>query len=243
MTLGIPDLLMLLVKLTQNMMSSKLQYLSELQCFTDDHQLLTSSGFKWVSQLVETDYIATYNSTSQQIEYCQPDQVIHRNTRSDEQLCRFESAAEFANWSDTSDMYGRIHSSNDARSNHVSLTVTGDHTMYVKPGREYISQKGNMTREWKQYVKQSAAELVTADDKAVIKFLASAANGLDVSSLTSAVTFDSLQSRNTHHSDDDDLIDLIVSEQQTTPVALDKQQHKEMDYSQTHLVQSHVEPL
>lgn len=106
-----------------------------IHCFPDDHQLLTSSGFKFVTDISESDKLATYNSTTQQIEYHKPYNVIHQPHGEYEMIDFIEQGDDCVVGDDgvhVSDYGGWNAQSNLQSSNRVNIRVTTGHRMYCK---------------------------------------------------------------------------------------------------------------
>lgn len=148
-------------------------------CFTPDHQLLTSTGFKFVDTLTYDDLIATYNDTTQQIEYHKSQQIIVKpGTHT---IVDMMNSQERSNW-DHNDNYSQHRTSVDtiitkSHNNHIALSVTNDHDMYVKQGTFNTSTNSHNYSDW-SIVK--AQQLVTTNTRANTRFMCSAVNGIHI---------------------------------------------------------------
>jgi hypothetical protein len=124
--------------------------------------------------LTMDDELATFNPATQQIEYHRPKVVI----RSDgvHSMVDIVQRAEAANWDNESDP-------NACRSNHVSLSVSAGHDMYVRFGEQ---KGGSATSRPTHYYNAKnrvfhnakASEMLSDDPHAIVKVLANAQNGV-----------------------------------------------------------------
>ena len=156
-------------------------------CFPSDHQLLTSSGFKFVDELTMNDYIATYNRDTAEIEYRRPNNLVQKTGihRMIDFVQRGECACGKAA-GDERQVHG--HPCNGDRcSSHVELSVTAEHDMWcatseVEPKEQCTWRSGRKNTWLRQesdnfstYAIRKASSLLTSK---AVKFMATAGNGV-----------------------------------------------------------------
>lgn len=168
-----------------------------VNCFAEDHQLLTNKGFMFLheieQQIDDNTLIAGYNPETDQIVYEKFELVV--NPEMEQTMIEFMNNNEARRWSDESDVYGDVSSDDRLNpSNGVSLLTTPGHEMYVKYG---LAQKGSTGVYWKShkvwidkdknkytyeqnpYVKVKAGELVSTNERDCVKFLGCARSGIE----------------------------------------------------------------
>ena len=129
-------------------------------CFDPTHQLLTSAGFKYFSDLSLTDRIATYNSENDSIEYCHPTAIIEKDGVHD--MINFKQQ--------------------QSGTNSIDCSVTAGHNMYTRIGHLCGGESALGTIYWsptqQNYSINTAGSLAILDDNSVVKMLAAASNGI-----------------------------------------------------------------
>ena len=168
----------------------------ERDCLSEDHQILTNKGFKFLHEL-EADgdvEIASYDHDAKEIVYERANELIVKPAK-DQMMVELTHHAEAHRWdSDVSDEYGRrkAHSETPSpyRNNGVSLMVTQKHDLFARIGN--VGSTGAVYWHGKDdketgkhiptdYVKMKAEALVDRPGKA-FKMLSRASAGLRASS-------------------------------------------------------------
>ena len=143
------------------------------QCFTPDTQLMCIDGFKYVDKISLGDKLATYNEHTKQIEFYQPLSIICKpGTHT---IVDFANENETLNWNNNDD-YEHVTELTDSDTNHVAISVTTEHDMYVNRGGSTADNSRKDT--WSDnYSKVHAQQLITTDNRQRIQFMSAAVNG------------------------------------------------------------------
>jgi hypothetical protein len=166
-----------------------------VHCFPEDHQILTNVGWKFVSDKAgferEGVTIATYNSAQETIEYQRMGAFIENNSENGpfEMVDICEKSYQSA-WSEKSDKYGRTAENEelDQGTNHISLSTTIDHELFVKSGGRIVktsTKKGGQRIDFNKnssFKKEKARSLLkkSKDVKSAFRLLCSAQGGLAI---------------------------------------------------------------
>ena len=163
------------------------------RCFTPDHQLLTKEhGFVYFTQLrslckAGPVSVAQYNRTTKSLEYhhLSPDDIVERT--GDHDIFDIGSESEQPLWN-ASTAYGSTTQHGAKKdeyvTNHLSLSCTGDHDLWVKRGKQNHcntldarSSKDAIT--WQRAFETiPASDVAAAGDRAAYLFQCHAEGGL-----------------------------------------------------------------
>jgi bacterioferritin-associated ferredoxin len=112
------------------------------RCMPLDHQILTDRGFLFLSQLQSMPgvRVANYNPRTETIAYTSYELIVNPAMRD----CAMVTVASSDAWGSDSDQ--KQAELND----HISLVVTADHDLYVRPGTVSSCKPGDVRFEWAQ---------------------------------------------------------------------------------------------
>jgi len=169
-----------------------------VHCFTEEHQLLTNKGFKFLHEIEQewndADLLfAGYDHEKKQILYEKPSQLFINQHKNDELIEMTHNNSAYR-WGPNSDVYGRSQKKErEDPSNGMSLIATKEHRMFVKTGltnetpgskgiywrAKWIYPKGQKRRTvHKDYNIILAKDLVTENPRECVKFLGVAREGI-----------------------------------------------------------------
>ena len=156
----------------------------ERDCLTEEHQVLTTRGFMFLSDIeaYAGDKPLRYASVDgDTLVYEVANELIIKSAEAGQVLYDFTHHAERAAWEPGSDPYGRSSSDDEEtalRSNHVSFVVTGGHDVYCAQGRE-STRPGAIYWNTAGFHKSKAEALFkAADDHEALKFKGKLTGGL-----------------------------------------------------------------
>jgi hypothetical protein len=159
-------------------------------CLADDHEILTEHGFmNW--REIQAGYesgtlrIAGYDHESGHLLYEYPKSFI-LNEAKERDMVEFTHIGEAKRWEKIQEVEGEEEEESDMTSNGVSLLVTTDHHMFAKKGKEF-SRSGDI--KWKgprgaskriitDYQKFEAKDLLSENEKELVKFIGIAKQGV-----------------------------------------------------------------
>lgn len=162
-------------------------------CFTEDQQLLTSKGFMFADELLackEAPLLASFDPVSQMMEYRPLSRLFTRSScphSGPHTIVHLIHHSEKPAWDESSNDFGRTTTLVEKEeSNHVALSVTHDHDLFVSTNSSSSSSTSistsTMGRPTFSIVKAEAIAQQQTD--LPIKFLASIPGGLNASSFS-----------------------------------------------------------
>ena len=158
----------------------------ERDCLTEDHQILTNKGFKFLTDLEnskdETLLIGSYDPATKELVYERANELIIKPAKT-QTMIELTHHHEAYKWTSDSDPYGRTPKacgtadavSHTGHSNGVSLQVTPTHDLYVKNGK--CSPSRNITW-WGDYTKVKAETLLGGTERDAVQLLCYAEGGV-----------------------------------------------------------------